>query len=335
MSKELLSQEKNNLLNNLYKLQELLGKENSSLQQRIKNIISKVSNLRFQVAIVGEFSTGKSSFLNALLGEEILPTALEECTAVITRIRKAHANTNIKLFYKKGNQENVSLNELEKVLTFESNIKEKLQEVCIELLDNKFLLDDVDFIDTPGVNDPTKTGDLITLHWLPQSDAVVFLTHCEQSFKKSEIDFLKTKVSTQDKSRFIFVIHASDLIENEKEFTSLKTRYETLLSKDYPSASVHFVSSHQALDAIEEQNKEEYVKSGLPSIRQDIHNLILKEKGKKHIQQFKQMTKLLQIEVERYLTTQLRTIEVEEELKDKMIIRKRNSIRKAQQEQRR
>ena len=334
MSKQLIAKEKKLLLKNLSKLLEILGEESPSLQSRIKTLQEKIKTLRFQVAIVGEFSTGKSSFLNALLGDEILPTALEECTAVITRIKHTKADmTSAKVLYKKGNQESVAINQLGNVLTFEAKQKNAFEEVCIEISKNDFLLEDVDFIDTPGVNDPTKTGDLITLHWLPQSDAIIFLTHCERAFKESELDFLKNHVSSKDSSRFIFVINAADLIEDEQDHTLLKERHAKLLHSKYPTAPLHFVSSHQALDGLEEEDEEEYIASGIPSIRQDIHSLILKEKGRSQIEQIKQMSKILHNEVQKYLETNLRTIQVEDELKNKIISRKRQSIQKAKQEQ--
>ena len=48
---------------------------------RIKALRDKSAERCFRVAIVGEFSTGKSALVNALLGEDLLPTALEACTA--------------------------------------------------------------------------------------------------------------------------------------------------------------------------------------------------------------------------------------------------------------
>ena len=68
--------------------QTLLEKLPTALQAEVENIANKTINLPtpLRVCVVGEFSTGKSSLINALLGEILLPTAREETTALPTFI---------------------------------------------------------------------------------------------------------------------------------------------------------------------------------------------------------------------------------------------------------
>ena len=185
----------------------ILGKEHVFLQHRIRETQRRLSDLRFHVAVVGEYSTGKSSFLNAMLQDEILPTALEECTAVVTRIRHADVETPmIETMDQTGQKKSIQMDALSTALTFSEAQEQELAEVIISLPLQGEFEKQVDFIDTPGVNDSSMRGDAITLKWLPQADAIVFLTHCMQAFKKSEIDFLSNHVAKQDISRFLFIV---------------------------------------------------------------------------------------------------------------------------------
>ena len=333
MNQSSISNKKQQIIVFLQGLLQLIDHNSESLKIRIEKSIEKLQSLRFQVAIVGEFSSGKSSFLNALFEQEVLPTALEECTAVITRLRQAkQPEMTITVRYKNGKTQSITEQELEQVLTFESNNSASIHDVEILLPTANIFYEDVDFIDTPGVNDPDGKGDEITLQWLPQSDAIIFLTHCEQSFKKSEMAFLQHQVSQQDAGRFIFVIHAADLIENDADFKALQTRFQDLLQEKYPTSKAYFVSSHQALDALEEGNLEELASSGIPTIRKEIEQLILRETGEKQIQQWQNISLQFRDEIEKILTTNLRNIEIEEDLRQSIVQRKKDSIVHAQKE---
>ena len=52
----------------------------------IKETIEKTSDEHFEVAIVGEFKRGKSTLINALLGQEVLPADVLPATATLNRV---------------------------------------------------------------------------------------------------------------------------------------------------------------------------------------------------------------------------------------------------------
>lgn len=52
----------------------------------LKNLIGKIGQSNFKVVVIGKFSTGKSSLINTLLGEDVLPDSLSPCTAYINEI---------------------------------------------------------------------------------------------------------------------------------------------------------------------------------------------------------------------------------------------------------
>lgn len=71
-------------------LTELSGMEQlqavSGFQEELLRIQKRLNDDEFRIAVVGEFSSGKSTFINALLGEDLLQHATTETTATLTRI---------------------------------------------------------------------------------------------------------------------------------------------------------------------------------------------------------------------------------------------------------
>ena len=55
--------------------------------QSLEEIRSKLKDNNFKVLVIGEFKRGKSTFINALLQEEILPAYSVPCTAIINEIK--------------------------------------------------------------------------------------------------------------------------------------------------------------------------------------------------------------------------------------------------------
>lgn len=54
--------------------------------ENLQNLIGKLGQTNFKVIVIGKFSTGKSSLINTLLGEMVLPDSLSPCTAYINEI---------------------------------------------------------------------------------------------------------------------------------------------------------------------------------------------------------------------------------------------------------
>lgn len=73
-----------NRINKISSLESIM--KNSYISEEIKNIKSRIEDDTFRIAVVGEFSSGKSTFINAIIGKDILTHAVNETTATITYI---------------------------------------------------------------------------------------------------------------------------------------------------------------------------------------------------------------------------------------------------------
>ncbi|KAN0023148.1 hypothetical protein ACTFIU_011311 [Dictyostelium citrinum] len=153
-----------------------------------KDSIDQLKDNSFLLVVVGEFNSGKSSFLNALLGDQYLKEGITPTTHRINRIEFG---------------EKISQHTIPSRL---SNTEHEIIQLPVEWL-KEFSL-----VDTPGTNAVIDGHQEITEHFIPKSDLVLFVTSIDRAFSESEKLFLE-KVKKWGK-KIVVVISKTDLIEN-------------------------------------------------------------------------------------------------------------------------
>ena len=71
---------------------------NSSLREKLLSLERKLASDQLNLAVLGQMKRGKSSFINALLGADILPTGVLPATAVITQIKYGPVTSAVILY---------------------------------------------------------------------------------------------------------------------------------------------------------------------------------------------------------------------------------------------
>lgn len=156
-----------------------------------------------KIVLIGEFSAGKSSIINNMLSMDILPKGWQPETKYITQIKYSN--------------ENYILVEGEKISLSTKNLKNlKTTSTKIEIYMNNPILKKVNFIDTPGTNDPNTYNDDIVFDIVTNSDLVMFITKANQALSNSEKKFLSKIVKAKDLEKFFFIINFADLVDNRK-----------------------------------------------------------------------------------------------------------------------
>lgn len=201
---------KKNLLHTLSELEQLDDlKTISRFDAELQRLHSRLSDDEFRIAVVGEFSSGKSTFINALLGQDILQHATTETTATLTRIVNVqpddprcktgkvhfHDNSTVKL---------TNFSELRDYTTTASekyNVVNDVTEVelymPVLLSDHKIIL-----VDTPGLNGTADGHRDRTISLVQQAHSCIYLIS-RRGLADSDIQFLA--YLSQYQKNFLFI----------------------------------------------------------------------------------------------------------------------------------
>ena len=196
----------------------------SNTADSIRETIAKTADDHFEVAIVGEFKRGKSTLINALLGQDVLPADVLPATATLNRVTYSD-EPYVQVEYKDGRSEQVDIDELENYVTKLTLEAEEVAETVKEATvyyDTDFCKNNVDIIDTPGLNDDEQMTN-VTLSILPKIDAAVFVISANSPFSQFEKDFLEKKMLTSDVGRIIFVVNCFGTFSPEDEKKIVET----------------------------------------------------------------------------------------------------------------
>jgi small GTP-binding protein len=140
----------------------------------------------FLLVVAGEFNSGKSSFINALLGERVLPEGVTPTTDRINLIRYGPE---------------ISEQHLEAFLLERTYPADLLREITI--------------VDTPGTNAIIRRHEELTRDFLPRADLVLFVTSADRPFTESERGFLEQ--IRQWGKKIVFVVNKVDILARPEE----------------------------------------------------------------------------------------------------------------------
>ena len=207
--------------------------------------IRRRKNDPFTVVVIGDFKRGKSTFINALLGEEVVTTDVTTETVTLNRISYgAHSNTAILSGNRQTQLSDSELRreELEKVF---KQVDERITR--LELKRPCEMLKKITIIDTPGTGDALHDFSDMVKESLIQADAVIYVFNVRYPLSQSEQIFLKSAVLSQQYTSLFLVGNYADTLEEEESLervrAMLKKRVEGLL----PNADIAMVS---ALDEV-------------------------------------------------------------------------------------
>jgi small GTP-binding protein len=242
-----------------------------TLRERVdRELVRKLDEDRFHLVVVGEFNHGKTTFVNALLGEQALPTGVTPTTATIHHIRWAE-QPEATVVSAKGERRSIPFTEAKGFAVGGGASAEEVDYLEIgypaALLKERILL-----VDTPGVNDLSLQRADITYSYIPRADAVLFLLDAGQILKESERVFLNDKLLKASRDKIVFVITKWDLLspDEQREALAYAKNHLSTLVKD---PVVFPVSSETALAG----NREA---SGLPELVAHITRFLAEERGR-------------------------------------------------------
>ena len=186
--------------------------------EQAREASNRIKSHVFSVGIMGEFKRGKSTVINALLGQEIAPSDVVPASATLNRITYG-LKPKATIIYKDGHRDEVPVDKIADYvtkITEDSAATAELVEQAVVEYPCQFCQNNVEIIDTPGLNDDERM-DAISEAVIPTLDAVVLVLSAASPFSKSEAEFVRDKLMTSDVARLIVLVNRIDTIYSQKD----------------------------------------------------------------------------------------------------------------------
>ena len=279
--------------------------ENVTLTEDMQKVREK-SGDSFVVLVMGMYSSGKSSLVNALLGENLLPTGFLPETAVLCQLE--YSTEKKIIVYPKpdayGEKPPIVLTNptpetLRKYASIDNEAGLNCKNFTSERIESKFqrlvirwpleiLKDGVVLVDSPGLNDPYN-NDYITRSYLPAADAVIYVMNSLVPYCKEDRNQLSA-LNTKGMRNILFGCTYFDRVEKSGVEQTAKARdylYSNALQHtDLDKEGVHFLSSIQGLVAKQAGNMELYQKSGFEGFEEYLSRYLVERKGTDQVKAF-------------------------------------------------
>ena len=274
-----------------------------TLTEEVTKISRNLQSQRFRVAVVGEFSKGKSTLLNALLGEEIQPVRDIPCSGTVT-ILKYGSQRRVICRYKDGREEEIPPTQYQEKASISEEaalgscedeiINSEIKEIVFEHPELELCRNGVEIIDSPGLNEQAERT-AVTQQVLKTADAVIFLTHAQNALTEKERElllYLKKELNygnDQGASNIFIVVNFFDLLRREESRTQVRKRVETIVNGANPiivgENRSHFISAQSALDAILAGNENDDYLKAFQGFTKSVEQFLTVERGAIALQQ--------------------------------------------------
>lgn len=275
-----MSGNKQGLLQRIDGLQAQTYLEKMELAQ-LDELRQLVQDERFSVVVIGEFSRGKSTFINALLGAALIPMDVLPETAVIHALHYGEEPA-LTVVRRDGSTEKgeASSEYLQQFVVGNQDV-DAVSYIKIAYPAD-FLAGNVLLVDTPGVSDMDEQRAEITYGFLPQADVVIVLLDATAPLKKTEKDFINQRVLPQGIRRVIFVANKADHIDPEE----VPDNYAEILQKRLDKAfgeslegELFLVSAKSALDSALQKNASLWEQSGMEVLAVRLREIFAAERA--------------------------------------------------------
>jgi GTP-binding protein EngB required for normal cell division len=205
--------------------------------QRFKEATDQLAGL-FLLVIAGEFNSGKSSFINALLGERVLPEGVTPTTDRINLLRHGPEVT-----------------------------EQSPEAYLLERTHPAELLRELSVVDTPGTNAVIRRHEELTRDFVPRADLVLFVTSADRPFSESEREFLE-RIREWGK-KIVFIVNKIDILagpaEQAEVIAYVRDNAAALLGE---APQVFPVSARRAVQARSQNAPDLWEQSGFDAVEE-------------------------------------------------------------------
>ena len=246
----------------------------------LRDLFARLAEDRFNLALVGRFSRGKTSLLNALLGMDRLPTGVVPLTSVITRVTYGSEAKVVLNYHGTSLFLDIPLNQLSDYVTERGNpgnrrgISVADVQLPAELLRRGFT-----FVDTPGLGSSIAANTRTTEAFLPDADALILVSSHDGPLSGEERALVDQ--AHAGARRVFLVLNKQDVVDAAARAQSLAHVHAELARVGAAATvSVFSVSARDALAAKTAGDTAALVASGVPALEAALVDFLVN--GQRH-----------------------------------------------------
>ena len=260
------------------------------MEANIRKLEERILTDNFKVIVLGEFKRGKSTFINALLRQEVLPAFSTPTTAIINEVKWGDKQKAM-LYYKKQASgsalppQEIPVDEIEEYVVIKDSDSGKAKESPYEKVELFWPLDlcrnGVEIIDSPGLNE-NEVRQQVTVEYLSRVDAVLFVLSCEQlgpSISEHKMIELLNNCGHED---IFFICNRFSDIRKKEERERVKqhglSKFGNLTKQG--TGGIFFITAVDALDGYLDKDPERVKNSGIEAVEETLAKFLAKEKGR-------------------------------------------------------
>jgi hypothetical protein len=229
---------------------------------------------RLQVVVCGEFKQGKSSLINALLGEPgLLPTDVDISTAVVTTIAWGETERILAFLGEPGQEEAtpISRARLADYVTEAGNPANRRRVRLVDIrLPNPLLADGLVLVDTPGIGGIAIEHSELTFGFLPTADLVLFVTSAQAPLTTHELDFLRRRVLPLGRE----VLVAMNRIDRQRDWRVIleanRDKLAEVLDRAPEQVWIRPVSARGQLDFLAQGDPQDAAEGRVPALQAEM-----------------------------------------------------------------
>lgn len=279
--------------------------------EKCATLLKRLREETFKVVIMGRFKVGKSTFINALLGNgDMLPAKATPCTAIINEVKYSKDERyaiihfkhpiptpmpklapNVKAYIEKFAGKPVSPikikpNDINQFVVINDEAEDQKEGTVQAPFEKAEIFWDlplceqgVEIIDTPGLEENIART-IVTKSYLTQADAIVFVLDCNALCSESEKEAIQEDVQSAGHDYAIFVCNRINQIK-DKDKDELKSRaYKMLQDKtQLGREGVVFIDAETAKDSKAMNDMAKYAQTGMPEFEEQLSKVLVNKRG--------------------------------------------------------
>jgi len=314
-----------------------LGPDCTHWADELDDLRARAESGRYFLAILGQFKRGKSTLLNALLGEEILPTSVVPVTAIPTYVRYG-ANRGADVRFGDGRVEHREgapddlVVYLAQYVSEEENPGNEKDVVGVDVIHPaQILADGIVLIDTPGIGSVFQHNTQATLNFLPLCDGALFVLSPDPPITEVELGFLREVRGRID--TIFFVLNKIDYLEGRDRDKSIAF-LKDVLKKELESREpiIFTVSARLGLAAGRGGDEQARLASGVGSLSNRLAEFARKEKTEQLRRAVLAKTRRILTQVRLQIQVRQRAVEMPIEELEQRLALFRETVERAERE---